>query len=282
LREYEVERKRTTPESIAIKTTTEAQQYISYSLLQIIISEPRGKKNNNYKTTFHCYYYSIGSILHKPAIQRKYPKEDTMKSSFLRIYTSVLIAVVAISTTNNLVAHGWVSSNILRKTSTRSSKTTTIGTKTTTKPTETATATNTKTSLCSSASNNNNDESSSNEQQQPPTAVYQQSEAERQELVNALFKGKSLEPPQTTNNNNANNLGEQIDEFLDKPFFDPDAYDDDDTSLLGKFASFAKADYELFEAFFVACFFLILITITKDLLRAEMTARGLVSAGKLF
>ncbi len=79
-------------------------------------------------------------------------------------------------------------------------------------------------------------------------------------------------------------LLETINNFLDKPYFDPEQYDETDQSFLGKMATFAKADYEFFEALFVACFFLFLLTITKDVLRAQMDAAGITAAtrGKMF
>ncbi len=79
-------------------------------------------------------------------------------------------------------------------------------------------------------------------------------------------------------------LLETINSFLDKPYFDPEQYDESDESFLGKIASLVKADYEFFEALFVACFFLLLLTITKDVLRAQMDAAGLTAAtkGKMF
>ena len=79
-------------------------------------------------------------------------------------------------------------------------------------------------------------------------------------------------------------LLETINNFLDKPYFDPEQYDETDQSFLGKMATFAKADYEFFEALFVACFFLLVLTITKDVLRAQMDAAGITAAtrGKMF
>jgi len=116
-------------------------------------------------------------------------------------------------------------------------------------------------------------------------ATPTEDEKERKELVDALFKGSSSSS--SSNNNSVQEaptteLLNQIDGFLDKPFFDPYAYEDDDDSFLGKLARLVKADYELFEALFVAIFFLFLITIAKDLLRAQIAASGVAAAGKLF
>ena len=123
--------------------------------------------------------------------------------------------------------------------------------------------------------------------------VFPASETERKKLIDALFKGSSSSSNANANANaNAQQqepspplpLSEKIGGFLDKPFFDPDAYDEQDDSFWGKIANFVRRDYELFEAIFVACFFLLLISITKDLLRAQMTASGAVAAasGKIF
>ena len=102
------------------------------------------------------------------------------------------------------------------------------------------------------------------------------------DLVDDIFKGDS---PSRRNDvkkvEDDRSVLEKIDSFLDKPFFDPDAYDDDDNSFFGKFARLVKTDYEFFEAVFVACFFLLLITITKDVLRAQMAASS-VPSGRLF
>jgi len=111
------------------------------------------------------------------------------------------------------------------------------------------------------------------------------SEADRKELVDALFKGTSssrdpASPSSSTNNDDDDDISNKISGFLDKPFFNPYNYDEDDDSFVGKIANFAKNDYELFEAIFVACFFLLLITITKDLLRAQMAVSGI--GGKMF
>jgi len=113
------------------------------------------------------------------------------------------------------------------------------------------------------------------------------SDAERKDLVDALFKGSTSVVNNNNNNNTEGPLATSkvvVEDFLDKPFFDPDAFDEDDASFLGRLANFVKNDYELFEAIFVACFFLLLITITKDLLRAQMAAQGvtMVAAGKIF
>ncbi len=123
-----------------------------------------------------------------------------------------------------------------------------------------------------STNRNKNDEDDDDESEDKFLAESDQistnrnkSETEK-ELLNDIFKGASKSPSTNTPGSR------QELPFLDKAYFDPYAYDDDDRSFFGKIASFVKADYELFEAVFVSCFFLILITITKDVLRAQMDA----------
>ena len=90
-----------------------------------------------------------------------------------------------------------------------------------------------------------------------------------QEPANDIFKGSSNSGREKRIRQEQQDREKET-PFLDKAFFDPNDYDENDLSFFGKIASFVKADYELFEAVFVSCFFLILITIAKDLLRAQM------------
>lgn len=79
-----------------------------------------------------------------------------------------------------------------------------------------------------------------------------------------------------------------IDELLDKPFFDPDAYDDSDKSLLGRLASFVKSDYELAETLYVGMIFVILVIISQEILRMQLYGSNYVPfhksviSGRLF
>ena len=61
-----------------------------------------------------------------------------------------------------------------------------------------------------------------------------------------------------------------VEEFLDKPFFDPDAYNEDDDSFLGRLATFVKSDYEFAETMYVGTFGVILIIISQELLRMQL------------
>lgn len=83
----------------------------------------------------------------------------------------------------------------------------------------------------------------------------------------AVFRGKS-----TMNKKEEKivTFTDRLTVLMDTPFFDPDAYEEDDPTVLGKFATIIKQDYELFEAAFVACFFVVLIFIAQDLLRIQM------------
>lgn len=78
------------------------------------------------------------------------------------------------------------------------------------------------------------------------------------------------------------------DDFLDRPFFDPTRYDEDDDSLPGRLANFIKADYPLAEAAFATVYFIVLVVIAKELLRMQLYGTEYVpftqgvAPGKLF
>ena len=95
------------------------------------------------------------------------------------------------------------------------------------------------------------------------------------DIVDAVFRGKSKSNSKINNNNQEDNDNDlpvltRINNFLNQSFFDPDKYDDDDNSFFGKFARLIKNDYEFFETIYVGCFFIILIIIAQDVLRAQM------------
>ncbi|OEU06400.1 hypothetical protein FRACYDRAFT_254725 [Fragilariopsis cylindrus CCMP1102] len=94
------------------------------------------------------------------------------------------------------------------------------------------------------------------------------------DIVEAVFRGKSKSSKinNEADNDNDNDLPvlTRINNFLNQSFFDPEKYDDDDNSFFGKFARLIKNDYEFFETIYVGCFFIILIIITQDVLRAQM------------
>jgi hypothetical protein len=94
------------------------------------------------------------------------------------------------------------------------------------------------------------------------------------DIVDAVFRGKSKSNSKIINNQEDNDKDlpvlTRINNFLNQSFFDPDKYDEDDNSFFGKFARLIKNDYEFFETVYVGCFFIILIIITQDVLRAQM------------
>lgn len=78
--------------------------------------------------------------------------------------------------------------------------------------------------------------------------------------------------PRFGNNDDDDGIEEStsLEEFLDKPFFDPDAYDDSDKSLLGRLAAFVRQDYELAETIYVGILFVVLVIISQELLRMKL------------
>ncbi len=86
---------------------------------------------------------------------------------------------------------------------------------------------------------------------------------------------------------------ERVDEFLDRPFFNPDAYDksdENDPSFLARFARLVKSDYELAETLYVGMIFVVLVIVSQELLRMQLygdayipfASRGGVGSGRLF
>lgn len=88
---------------------------------------------------------------------------------------------------------------------------------------------------------------------------------------------------------------ERVDEFLDRPFFYPDEYDDNDEtdkSILAKFARLVKSDYELAETLYVGIMFVVLVILSQELLRMQLygdayipfASRGgaITGSGRLF
>jgi hypothetical protein len=69
-----------------------------------------------------------------------------------------------------------------------------------------------------------------------------------------------------------------LDEFLDKPFFEPDKVlkDENSNPLLKKFAAFVLGDYEFAEALLTGIFFVVLIIITQEALRVQLNGANYV------
>lgn len=63
---------------------------------------------------------------------------------------------------------------------------------------------------------------------------------------------------------------EKLDDFLDKSFFEPDSFNEDDSGPLASFAKLVKEDYELAETLFAGSFFVVLVIITQELLRMQL------------
>lgn len=111
---------------------------------------------------------------------------------------------------------------------------------------------------------------------QPHKIVYSWNANPNFQKVDLRSSSKSQRWRFQSNDNNNEDPGDaehdsfKMDEFLDKPFFDPEAYDSDDTSLLGKFANLVKNDYPLAETLFVGTLFVVLLIITQELLRLQL------------
>jgi hypothetical protein len=84
------------------------------------------------------------------------------------------------------------------------------------------------------------------------------------------------EPPSNDNDKNNNNNSKvnkdsnDLDDFLDKPFFDPDAVKDDDHAAVRWFANLVKNDYATAEALYSGVMFLVLVVLSQELLRMQL------------
>lgn len=61
-----------------------------------------------------------------------------------------------------------------------------------------------------------------------------------------------------------------LDDWLDRPFFDPSHYEDDESSALGKFARLVKDDYNLAETLYAGCFLTFMIIVSQEMLRFQI------------
>mmetsp|Transcript_25296 Transcript_25296/g.38365 ORF Transcript_25296/g.38365 Transcript_25296/m.38365 type:complete len:143 (-) Transcript_25296:121-549(-) len=93
----------------------------------------------------------------------------------------------------------------------------------------------------------------------------------------------------SSNGDNENDDSNKIiDEFLDKPFFDPEDYDENDDSFLGRFANLVRDDYETAEFLYVGAVFIFLVILTQEVLRMQLYGDGYIpfssggGSGKLF
>eukprot|EP00980_Cylindrotheca_fusiformis_P027476 scaffold20543_cov95-Cylindrotheca_fusiformis.AAC.2 len=83
-----------------------------------------------------------------------------------------------------------------------------------------------------------------------------------------------------TNKNNNDNE-ENFNTFLDTPFFDPEAYDENDSGPLAWFANLVKNDYESAEALFVGSLCVVLVVITQEMLRMQLYGDGYIPFTRL-
>ncbi|CAJ1959371.1 unnamed protein product [Cylindrotheca closterium] len=65
-------------------------------------------------------------------------------------------------------------------------------------------------------------------------------------------------------------IGESLNTLLDKQFFDPEKYDENDTGPLAWFANFVKRDYEFAETVYVGVYLTVLVIITQEVLRMQL------------
>jgi hypothetical protein len=92
----------------------------------------------------------------------------------------------------------------------------------------------------------------------------------------------------TNDDDNNSQFNSAVDDFLDRPFFDPDKVLDENNAKgpLAWFANLVKNDYALAETLYVGVFGVVLIVITQELLRLQLYGdayvpftRGISSAG---
>ena len=71
---------------------------------------------------------------------------------------------------------------------------------------------------------------------------------------------------------------EDIDNFLDTPFYDPDKVleDEESSESSKKFAMFVKNDYETAEALLAGAFFVVLVVVAQELLRHHIYGNSYV------
>jgi len=120
---------------------------------------------------------------------------------------------------------------------------------------------------------------------------------------NDISSNNSSSNNSNSNSNNAKNDSDNdtpasLDEFLDRPLFDPDSILDETGEPLKEnanpisvwFARLVRNDYELAETLYAGIFFVVLLVITQEVLRMQMygdnyvpfVAGGAKMTGKLF
>lgn len=72
-------------------------------------------------------------------------------------------------------------------------------------------------------------------------------------------------------NDKANASDDELDDWLDKPFFDPMAFEDhDDSTWQARLANFVKADYDLFEFIYAGTFLAFMLIVSQELFRMQL------------
>ncbi|CAB9518300.1 expressed unknown protein [Seminavis robusta] len=71
-------------------------------------------------------------------------------------------------------------------------------------------------------------------------------------------------------------IEESIDDFLDKPFFDPEEVTDDDPAPIRWFANLVQNDYGTAELLYSVVIFVVLVIISQELLRMQLYGSGYV------
>merc|ERR1712238_577089 len=106
------------------------------------------------------------------------------------------------------------------------------------------------------------------------------------DIVDAVFQGRSRSKKiDDVATDKSTLISDRINTLLNKPFFDPNNYDDDDDTVVGKLATFVKANPEVFKTIFIGVYFNILVMIAQDLLRIQMYntyTASIITNGQLF
>ena len=69
---------------------------------------------------------------------------------------------------------------------------------------------------------------------------------------------------------------QSIDDFLDRPFFDPDAVTEDDPQPIRWFADLVKNDYAAAETLYAGAIFVVMVIVSQELLRMQIYGDGYI------
>ena len=121
------------------------------------------------------------------------------------------------------------------------------------------------------------------EQEQEQQVQLQQQQID---IVDAVFQGRSRSKKiDNVATDKSTLITDRINTLLNTPFFDPNNYNDDDDTVVGKLATFVKANPEVFKTIFIGIYFNILVMIAQDLLRIQMYntyTASIITNGQLF